>query len=417
MERAVNHVEDWTSVRKDTLVKKEIDKILDSARSSVQLAASELDRYRIKTNNEYQNISYLFRQTPELFCMFSGPDHIFEIVNQAHILVLGFNATGMAVREAQPESVQVHQVLDEVYRTGKNINLREFQVTVTDRLRFFDLTFAARRDVNGEVNGIMCLGSEVTERVLSRKRIEAYIDDLKNMHRQLEESQRLREHYTNTLTHDLRTPLAAARMSAQLLLRHNHESEGRERLLLRIIDAVDRTDGMIGDLLDSNRIRAGERLPIKIDFCDLKSFIERSLEEHAMSHGKRFVFQCDGPVHGYWSCESLRRVLDNLITNAVKYGAADTPITVTLVGTEDTVRISIHNCGSEISPEDMDELFKMFRRSKQADSGEKRGWGIGLTLVKGLVEAHHGRVWVESTKKDGTVFHIDLPRDSRENPH
>ncbi|RYZ02700.1 MAG: PAS domain S-box protein [Myxococcales bacterium] len=115
-----------------------------------------------------ENFANLFRQTPEMVCILAGPEHRFEFVNQAHIRALGFDATGRTVRDAQPESVEVHGILDEVYRTGVTAELREIAVTLTDRTRYFDLTYAARRSPAGEIDGIMIMGSEVTGQVLAR---------------------------------------------------------------------------------------------------------------------------------------------------------------------------------------------------------------------------------------------------------
>jgi len=121
--------------------------------------------------NERANFRNLFKQTPEMVCILKGPDHVFEFVNEAHVRALGFDATGRSVREAQPESVEVHGILDEVYRTGVTAKLFEIPVTVTDRLRYFNLTYAARRDQDGEISGVMILGTEVTEQVLARREL------------------------------------------------------------------------------------------------------------------------------------------------------------------------------------------------------------------------------------------------------
>lgn len=120
--------------------------------------------------NERENFRNLFRQTPEMVCILIGPEHRFEFVNEAHVRVLGFDATGMTVREAQPESVEVHGILDEVYRTGKTAELFEIPITVTNRLRYFNLTYAARRDEHQKINGIMILGMEITDQLLLRKK-------------------------------------------------------------------------------------------------------------------------------------------------------------------------------------------------------------------------------------------------------
>lgn len=127
---------------------------------------------RSAVENERMNLRNLFKQTPEMVCYLIGPDHIFEFVNEAHVKALGFDATGMKVREAQPESVEVHGILDNVYRTGVTAELHEIPVTVTDRVRYFNLTYAARFNESGAVNGVMILGAEVTDQVLLRNSLE-----------------------------------------------------------------------------------------------------------------------------------------------------------------------------------------------------------------------------------------------------
>ncbi|AZZ36358.1 hypothetical protein CIK05_05985 [Bdellovibrio sp. qaytius] len=120
-------------------------------------------------NNERQNFKNLLKETPEMVCILKGPEHRFEFVNEAHISVLGFDATGMAVREAQPESVEVHGILDEVFRSGQTTWLHEMPITIADRLRYFNLTYSARVDVEGQKDGVMILGTEVTDQVLNRE--------------------------------------------------------------------------------------------------------------------------------------------------------------------------------------------------------------------------------------------------------
>ncbi len=122
--------------------------------------------------HERQNFENLFEQTPEMVCSLEGPEHRFRFVNKAHIRVLGFDATGLTVREAQPESIEVHGILDDVYKTGKTAELFEIPVTVTDRIRYFNLTYAARRNIENEIDGIMILGAEVTEQVLNREALK-----------------------------------------------------------------------------------------------------------------------------------------------------------------------------------------------------------------------------------------------------
>ena len=102
----------------------------------------------------------------------------------------------------------------------------------------------------------------------------------------------------------------------------------------------------------------------------------------------------------------------NLVSNAVKYGTPYSTIVIKLSASEDAVKIQINNSGDPISSEDQLTLFNQFNRSKSAEKKDK-GWGIGLALVKALVEAHHGTVSVHSTEEEGTTFTVEMPKDSR----
>lgn len=134
-------------------------------------ATMAVERSKFVVENERQNLRNLFKQTPEMVCILKGPEHLFEFTNEAHIKALGFDATGMTVRQAQPESVEVHGILDRVYQTGVSAELNEIPVTLTGRRRYFNLTYAARRDETGRIDGIMVLGIEVTEQVQARKEL------------------------------------------------------------------------------------------------------------------------------------------------------------------------------------------------------------------------------------------------------
>ncbi len=198
------------------------------------------------------------------------------------------------------------------------------------------------------------------------------------------------------------------------MVRHPENLDQRREPAIKIVGAIDRTDRMIRGLLDASRIQAGKRLPLRLDPCDLVAVAREVIEELNALHGDRFVLRAPtSAVEGVWSGEELRRALWNLASNAVKYGVPDRPVTVTVGRTDTGARLSVHNCGSYIPPEDRARLFEQFARARTGQLREQRGWGLGLTLVRGCVDAHGGRVEVESDPEEGTTFMIDLPRDSR----
>jgi PAS domain S-box-containing protein len=237
------------------------------------------------------------------------------------------------------------------------------------------------------------------------------IHDLKTVTARLEEERDLRERFVATLTHDLRTPLTAAKLNAHMLARKGSDPAVLYKLTARLTENLDRADRMIRDLLDANRIRAGEGLPLEISECDLNALARETLEELSLVHGDRFVLNAHQAIRGYWSCSGLRRIIENLCGNAIKYGSCEHPVTVSVAQDgPDEVSVSVHNWGPPIPPEDQKLLFQQYRRM---DSAQK-GWGLGLTLVEGLAKAHRGTVRVESKRETGTTFTVTVARDIRQ---
>jgi PAS domain S-box-containing protein len=229
----------------------------------------------------------------------------------------------------------------------------------------------------------------------------------------LRELEATREEYVSLVSHDLRGPLSVARIGAELLQSHPETLRDPRGIAAKVVRSLDRTDRMVRNLLDAHRIRAGKRLPLELERCNLTGIAQDVAEELSSVHGDRFRLQGEEDVWGYWSADELRRALWNLASNAVKYGAAEAPVIITLSRIPDGVRLSVHNQGTPIPAEDRALLFRAFSRVQAAGTAARRGWGLGLTLVLGCVEAHGGRVSIESTVESGTRFVLELPLDAR----
>lgn len=251
----------------------------------------------------------------------------------------------------------------------------------------------------------------ITRSVSNRMALEDANARLESLVKDLRQEREQREQFVAALTHDLRTPLTAAKMSAQLLMRKADDTT--QKMAARIAANMDRADQMIRDLLDASRIKAGEEVPLTVEACDLNAFMLAMIEGLTSIHGDRFVLDADVEINGYWDRAVLQRILENLAGNAVKYGDPTAPITLGLTLAGDDVVISVHNAGPPIPTAELKLLFKPFQRATAAARSGHKGWGIGLTLVRGFAEAHGGSVSATSTAAHGTTFWVRVPRDAR----
>jgi len=214
----------------------------------------------------------------------------------------------------------------------------------------------------------------------------------------------IQQKFTHMLAHDLRGPITATKASAQLILRKPENVENCMKQATRISHLMDRLDKMIRDLLDASRLRAGESLNIEFENCDLSEIVREVVEEVNLASKDLVLLKSDQVCIGKWNREGLRRVIENLLNNAIKYGALGRPILITLNQNETSAVLDIHNEGNPIPEDEQAVLFEQFKRSKKIQRG------IGLTIVQGIIKAHNGSIKVKSAEGKGTSFIITLPK-------
>ncbi|RZA07754.1 MAG: sensor histidine kinase [Proteobacteria bacterium] len=233
---------------------------------------------------------------------------------------------------------------------------------------------------------------------------------------------RIRDQFVATLTHDLRNPLAAAKMNADLVgraaakLTNEKDRETFSRLASKLGENIKRADRMIQNLLDTNLSAVGERMPLKLEPENMMTIAESVVAELSPAERERTKVIGD-EINGYFDRDALWRALENLITNAFKYGREATPVTVRVYEKLGRAMISVHNQGNPIPAEDQELLFQAFRRTRSAKASGQQGWGIGLSQVRGVAEAHGGSLGVDSSAETGTTFTLDIPADARPFQH
>jgi signal transduction histidine kinase len=262
--------------------------------------------------------------------------------------------------------------------------------------------------------------------VADRRRAEEMVRDTEGRLRLVEEQLRLREQrraneaeaardrlreFMAMVVHDLRNPLTVTRGYLQLL-RQQLRSVGSEQHVT-VLDKMEKslvtTGRLVDDLLDSTRIGTG-RFVVRPTPTELVDIVRQVVEaQMALDVKHRYVMDAPVAVHGEWDAERLRQVLTNLVSNAAKFSPSGTVVRVTAEYVDSSARLSIADQGPGLTPSQIDRLFLPF--SRLVEGQEAGGTGLGLYITKGIVEAHHGRVWVTSVIGEGSTFFVELPAD------
>ncbi|HEY1042351.1 MAG TPA: HAMP domain-containing sensor histidine kinase [Telluria sp.] len=220
----------------------------------------------------------------------------------------------------------------------------------------------------------------------------------------------LREQFAAALVHDLRTPLSNAHLAAQLIQRAS-SIEQAQGLAARILQNTTRIEDMATQMLD-NLLESGTSLmPLRIEHFDIVTVVAEVTGHTASFHGVDLQVS-SARLEGYWCRSSLQRALENMVSNAIKHGAAHAPVKLWVAHTDTRVKISVHNEGPPIPVEMRESIFQLYLRAEQARQ-KSVGWGVGLPFIRQVAEAHGGGVHVSSTAQEGTTFAIDLPIDAR----
>jgi len=221
-----------------------------------------------------------------------------------------------------------------------------------------------------------------------------------------------RERFLAAVVHDLRTPLAAIEVSAQLLARQLERKADSARGLERILDAASRMSRLIDDLLDFSRGRLGAGIPIaRSTIEDAPEFLKRVFEEVATAHPERYLhwdIRLD-EARVAWDRDRVTQCLDNILSNACLHAAAGTPVTVVVRGDGEGVAIEVANIG-EIPASDRTSLFEPFHGARVV----RRGLGLGLFIADQVARAHGGRIEVESVRGE-TRTRVHLPANEPRN--
>lgn len=236
-------------------------------------------------------------------------------------------------------------------------------------------------------------------------------------HRAHEARERFRRLFLGMLGHDLRNPLGAIAISAQMLERAADMPAHADASIQRIRRSSDRMARMVQQLLEFARVRSLDSGGIPVDRRpgDLSDICREVVEELRISHPTQQIEErYEGDCSGDWDADRMAQMFSNLIENALHHGDPERPVRVSLWRRAGLVCGEVHNQGEPISETALDGLFDPFRRAQAARTAKTKGLGLGLFITHQIVLAHGGTLFVLSSEESGTTFRLSVPvKDTR----
>ena len=226
--------------------------------------------------------------------------------------------------------------------------------------------------------------------------------------------QEIRQKLLGVLAHDIRNPASVAYSSIGML-QQDDGTERFEKIKDMSKNSLKRALDLLENLLETVTVGAGEGMALHFSERDLFVYIKSLYEEAQEIYTNKFILECaEEKIQGVFDGAMIRRVLENIVNNAVKYGERNTPVIITVKDFPEAVSISINNRGNPIPKEQQQEIFEFLNTSNGKGPRNLKSWGMGLSLVKAVANAHGGNLELESNQEKGTTFTLYLKKYENE---
>jgi len=254
----------------------------------------------------------------------------------------------------------------------------------------------------------VALEQTVAERT---REVSAKVDELK-------EQQKLKDRFFSNVSHEFRTPLTLIIGPLETILdEYTSNMEGKAKsLTATALNNANKMLALVGQVLDLNRLEVG-KLPLRIseyDIAELLRNIQSRFESWAEQENQTITCEnCADPVMLYFDQDQMDKCVANLVSNAIKYSGKHSKLTIKLINEQDSVTIQVIDNGRGISAEAKDKVFERFYQDKASEQNTTPGTGIGLSLVKELIELHQGKVSLTSQLGEGCCFSLTLKKGNQ----
>jgi len=362
----------------------------------------------------------LFMNAPIAAALLCGPDHVFELVNTRFRELAGGEAlAGRLCADVFPEARygnEIGALLTRAFERGERIVREDVRIDMSRpdgafEPRYFTFHFEPLRLDEQTVDGVIVVAVEVTEQVRARSRFEKSHAERERLVAELREAGRAKDEFLAMLGHELRNPLSPIVTALRLMRMHTESGTLREQNI--IARQVDHLVRLVDDLLDISRITRG-KIELKKQTVRVADVLGNAVEMATFlldQRHHRITVDVDRELIWHVDATRLAQVVSNLLTNAARYTAPGGHIELTATREPSgMIAVSVRDNGIGLAPEVLPRVFELFFQGKRNLDRAEGGLGIGLALVKKLVEMHGGRVGaISEGAGHGSTFVIRVP--------
>ncbi len=399
-----------------------------ATRQSLEAAEREAGRARAELHG-------IFMQAPLPMCILTGPHHRYTLANKHYIDLVGRDIIGRTPSEAfTAEEVGYYlPILDRVFQTAEAVVIKEAPLTLKDAAgnvehRVINAGYHSHRDAHGAVSGVLVVLVDVTHEVDARKKLEqdAEVHSVRCVQAdaqrvEAEAASHAKDQFLATVSHELRTPLTAILGWSRMLLENAidataaADSANRQRAIkgLTVIERnAQAQTKLVDDILDVSRIVSG-KLRLGLRMVDIAGVIDAAVAAvlpAAQAKGIDFHVEVEGPLPMRGDEDRLQQVIWNLLSNAVKFTPPGGAVIVHAFAHEHAIRLQVRDTGTGIAEAFLPFVFDRFRQHDASTTKRHAGMGLGLSIVRHLVELHGGTVSAQSAGAErGSTFEVMLP--------
>jgi signal transduction histidine kinase len=366
-------------------------------------ARKALQASELQSRGEFQRIFALFDEAPVMLAVVEPPGWKLTLMNRGVRELFGErNFIGLELADLVPPTNMTRAKLDHVYATGRSESFENVATLPGFEGRAFSITLVPINGPDGAISAVMVAALEVTAQRRAQQAIEKAREEAVA-------AARAKDQFLAMLGHELRNPLQPMLTGVQLM-RMDGQTGPALDMLEREVLYVTR---LVEDLLDISRISRGV-ITLKLEAVDVRVIVNRGLElasplldQTANRVTTEFAL---GPLGVSGDAHRLAQVVSNLIANSAKYSAPGSAIRVSAERVDDRIVLRVADDGVGIEPEMLKRVFDAFVQGDQALDRSRGGLGIGLSIVKNLVQAHGGSVTAHSGGQGrGSTFTVELP--------